>query len=48
MGHIKYKHLDVNESFIEEMLQNPINIVLEEDDVVILFQSNGALVKPYK
>ena len=35
--HIKHKHPDVNEPFIEETLQNPINIILEEDEVAIYY-----------
>ena len=37
-GHIKHKHPDVNESFIEETLKNPINIVLEEDGIAIYYR----------
>lgn len=37
-SHIKHKHPDVNELFIEETLKNPVNILLEEDDVAIYYQ----------
>lgn len=37
-NHIKHKHPDINEYFIEETLQKPVNIIPEEDDVAIYYR----------
>ena len=36
--HVKHKHPDVNELFIEQTLQNPINIIIEENNVAIYYR----------
>ena len=36
--HIKHKHPDVNEDFIGETLQNPIKILIEENNVAIYYR----------